>query len=233
MSENLKSDIESNDETIHAESTRLEKRESIANIESKKDSKNKNEVRVDSNGDEIVYKIKPKYYFFNTLTHIIILMLCVILLCVGVFTDIFTALLVKIVWSIFFGFSIYHIYDTLFGMVCFYVTNIGIGFKRRRLFGIQKKFFKFGEVEVSIGEYEIFVLYNHNEIFIAPLYAKGWYRRKNTYRLNFLNFFLNEDEKIYEIWDFIRKKSKIALESKSIDTHSINLNTFFICFIKE
>lgn len=84
-------------------------------------------------------KLNPNIIFFNTLTHIIILVLCVILLCVGVFTDIFTALLVKIVWSIFFGFSIYHIYDTLFGMVCFYVTNIGIGFKRRRLFGIQKK----------------------------------------------------------------------------------------------
>lgn len=58
MSENLKSDVESNDETIHAESTRLEKRESIANIESKKDSKNKNEVRLDSNGNEIVYEVR-------------------------------------------------------------------------------------------------------------------------------------------------------------------------------
>ncbi|WP_238702071.1 hypothetical protein [Helicobacter bilis] len=74
----------------------------------------------------------------------------------------------EIVWSIFFGFSIYHIYNTLFGMVCFYVTNSGIGFERRRLFGIQKKKIKFGEVEVSIGEYEVFVLCNHNEIFIAP-----------------------------------------------------------------
>ena len=194
--------------------------------------KDKENMRLDTDR-EIIWEIKPKYYFLNTLTHIIIFLLCVILLCVGVFTDIFTALLVKIVWSIFFGFSIYHIYNTLFGMVCFYVTNSGIGFERRRLFGIQKKFFKFGEVEVSIGEYEVFALYNHNEIFIAPFNSKGWYRRKNTYRLHFLNFFLSDDKKIYEIWDFIRKKSKIALESKSIDTHSINLNTLFICFVKE
>lgn len=135
--------VKANNDT---ESKKIEStRETITNTEtskseSKKDSKNKNEVRLDFNGDEIVYKIKPKYYFLNTLTHIIILVLCVILLCAGVFTDIFTTLLVKIVWSIFFGFSIYHIYNTLFGMVCFYVTNIGIGFKRRRLFGIQKNF---------------------------------------------------------------------------------------------
>ena len=35
-----------------------QKRESIANIESKKDSKNKNEVRLDSNGNEIVYEVR-------------------------------------------------------------------------------------------------------------------------------------------------------------------------------
>lgn len=210
MSENLKSDRESKNEVIHIDNTKL-----------------------DSNGDEIIWEIKSKYYFFNTFTHTIILALCVILLCVGIFTDIFTALLVKIIWSIFFGFITYHFYDTLFGMVCFYVTNSGVGFERRRLFGIQKKFFKFGEVEVSIGEYQVFVLYNHNEIFIAPLNAKGWYRRKNIYRLHFLNFFLSYDNTIYEIWDFIRKKSKTALESKGISTHSINFNTLFICFTKE
>ena len=189
----------------------------------------------DPNYEEKKYKweIKPKYYFFNTFTHAIILALCVMLLCVGIFTDIFATLLVKIVWSMFFGFVIYHICNTLFGMVCFYVTNNGIGFERRKLFGIQKKFFKFGEVEVNIGEYQVFVLYNHNEIFIAPLNAKGWYRRKNTYRLHFLDFFLSNDKRIYEIWDFIRKKSQMVLESKSIDTHSINFNTLFICFIKE
>lgn len=89
FSKSLKNDRESKHETIQTEFTRLE---------SKRDSKNKkNEVRLDSNGDEIV-------------------------------------------WSIFFGFSIYHIYNTLFGMVCFYVTNSGIGFDRRRLFGIQKNF---------------------------------------------------------------------------------------------
>ena len=58
MSKNLKNDIESKYEAIHTESTRLEKRESIANIESKKDSKNKNEVRLDSNGNEIVYEVR-------------------------------------------------------------------------------------------------------------------------------------------------------------------------------
>lgn len=68
---------------------------------------------------------------------------------------------------------------------------------------------------------------------LPPLIQKVGIGEKNTYRLHFLIFFLNDDEKIYEIWDFIRKKSKIALESKSIDTHSMNLNMFFICFIKE
>ncbi|WP_230845641.1 hypothetical protein [Helicobacter pullorum] len=190
-------------------------------------------ARFDSNNNEVIWEIKPKYYFLNTLTHTIILVFCVILLCVGIFTDIFTTLLAKIVWSIFFGFAIYHICDTLFGMVCFYITNNGIGFERKYLFGIQKKFFKFGEIEVSIGEYQVFVLYNHNEIFIAPLNTKGWYRRKNTYRLHFLNFNLSDDRKIYEMWDFIRKKSKTALESKGIDTNSINFNTLFICFLRK
>ncbi|WP_230197968.1 hypothetical protein, partial [Helicobacter cinaedi] len=227
MSKNLKSNIESK--------KLASKRESITNTESKEinDTKNQENIKLDSKGDEIVYEVKSKYYFFNTFTHIIILALCVILLCIGVFTDIFTTLLVKILWSIFFGFTIYQIYNILFGMVRFYVTNSGIGFERRKLFGIQKKFFKFGEVEVSIGEYQVFVLYNHNEMFIAPFNAKGWYRRKNIYRLHFLNFYLKNDRKIYEIWDFIRTKSKIALESKGIDTQFISFNTLFVCFVEE
>lgn len=227
MSKNLKSNIESK--------KLASKRESITNTESKEinDTKNQENIKLDSKGDEIVYEVKSKYYFFNTFTHIIILALCVILLCIGVFTDVFTTLLVKILWSIFFGFTIYQIYNILFGMVRFYVTNSGIGFERRKLFGIQKKFFKFGEVEVSIGEYQVFVLYNHNEMFIAPFNAKGWYRRKNIYRLHFLNFYLKNDRKIYEIWDFIRTKSKIALESKGIDTQFISFNTLFICFVEE
>ncbi|RDU58904.1 hypothetical protein CQA53_11755, partial [Helicobacter didelphidarum] len=197
------------------------------------DTINKDKIKRDSHGDEIVYEVRHKYYFFNTFTHVVILILCIIFLCVSIFTDIFMTLLFKILWSVFFVFVIYQIYNILFGMVCFYVTDNGIGFERRKLFGIQKRFFKFGEVEVSIGEYQVFALYNHNEIFIAPLSAKGWHRRKNTYRLHFLNSFLNNDKKIYEIWDFIRKKSKTALESKGINAHSINLNTLFICFIKE
>lgn len=65
MSENLKSDRESNNTTKHIESTKL-------------DSANKGEVRLDSNGDEIVYEIwhNPNWWDYFLMS----VFLCLVLL---------------------------------------------------------------------------------------------------------------------------------------------------------
>ncbi|TLD90749.1 hypothetical protein LS80_011540, partial [Helicobacter trogontum] len=71
MSENLKSDRESNDETIHAESTKL-------------DSANKGEVRLDSNGDEIVYEVKHKLSLWDCFMFNVMLFFGVIMIYGGI-----------------------------------------------------------------------------------------------------------------------------------------------------
>ncbi|TLD95088.1 hypothetical protein LS80_009575, partial [Helicobacter trogontum] len=61
MSENLKSDRESNNTTKHIESTKL-------------DSANKGEVRLDSHGDEIVYEVRHRLGISDTIQYIIMFM---------------------------------------------------------------------------------------------------------------------------------------------------------------
>lgn len=110
--------------------------------------------------DAIIFEIKPKYYFINTLTHILMLIFSINILFASIFSDIFRTLPLVgyLLWCIFWCFIIYFNFIILFSKVSFYITNQGIGFERRHWFRTQKKFFKFGEVEVSIGE-KVFIAY--------------------------------------------------------------------------
>lgn len=215
-------ELESSTKAINQDSIKLESKN---NIESKK---------LDSN-DEIVFEVRNKYYTCNTLTHIFMFLLNMILLLCCIESSESIQIFVWLMLLIFLIYSLYLNTTILFNQVHFYITDKGVGFRRRLLCVKQEKFFEFGEVEIHIGEYSVFVLANHIEIFIAPLHLKGWNRRINIHRLHFLNHRLADDENVCKAWKFIRQKTKESLEAKgiNINTLSYSFNEKFICFTKE
>lgn len=137
MSENLKSDRESNNTTKHIESTKL-------------DSANKGEVRLDSHGDEIVYEIWHNPNWWDYFLMSVFFMFGVAVAYSG--TEAF--LLNKIENSLFVTSLVFGIPALLLSFYYlfyahknrFYITTQGIGFERRKWFRMQKRFYRFGEV---------------------------------------------------------------------------------------
>ena len=229
MSRNLKSDIESNNEAIlHTESNKLE---------SKKDSKNKDEVRLDSNGDEIMYEAKHNLTWWDYIMYSLFFLIGIGTTYSGIESflsnEIAEATIMSILGIPFILFSLYPVFYARKNR--FYITTQGIGFERRKWFRMQKGFFKFGEVGATriicfTGSCPIIP---PNVITIFPL---GNIKRKQyipwllkpycIFYLVIWNIYISP--KIYNsvldehyLHNFLIKKTKEALESKGIDTNSL------------
>ena len=231
MSRNLKSDIKSNNEAIlHTESNKLE---------SKKDSKNKDEVRFDENGDEIMYEAKHNPSWWDYFLMSVFFMFGIIIVYDGIESflsneidrSLFITLLVFGIPSALLSF--YYIFYARKNR--FYITTQGIGFERRKWFRMQKGFFKFGEVGflillvptglcpiTPINKITIFPLGNRKGRFVfnwqlnllCSLSLMAW----NTYVSPKL---YNEITEQSYLRDFLIKKTKETLESKGIDTETL------------
>ena len=228
MGENVKSDresssqehIKSTNKIIHLESNKLE---------SKRNIKNKDEMRFDSNGDEIVFEVKYKLGIKDTIQYIIMFMFGVLLIYAGIKGFVLKQIdIVLVTISMLLGIlcvfsSSYRLFYTLKNR--FYVTNNGIGFERRHWFRIQKRFFRFGEVGFAINSLpaplycdagiNIFIVYPMNIIIKPMLFI---YLRDKNYRHYIFCKVLTElyYNDIMEIITFIRKRTKEVLEAKGI-----------------
>ncbi|HEF9209615.1 TPA: hypothetical protein SBV85_001206 [Campylobacter coli] len=214
MGENVKSDRESSSQEHTKSTNKIIHLES--NIESK-NLKNKDEMRFDSNGDEIVYEVRHNVYILDTIFQAFLLLFSIILLCI-----VFNPSGDMIINSLIFLFGLWgvmHYSNILFyrHKNRFYVTNSGIGFERRHWFRIQKRFFKFGEVGLAIFYFG--VTYQNAEIFIIyPLESKPP-KRFNLLPKKYQKITIQTTiykDKMYNLITFIRKRTKEALEAKGI-----------------
>ena len=228
--------LESTNKTTHLESKKLDsiKETTIhtesSKLKSKRDSKNNNEVRFDSNGDEIVYEVRHKLSLWDYFMFGVMLFLGIIMLYVGI-----ENLLSRDLESQVKGIMVILIFGIpLVLMSChrlfytrknrFYVTDSGIGFERRKWFRMQKRFFRFGEVGFAIKD--LSALYFDSSINTFIIYPISI-----TYKLMVFNFLRGKNYKYYTfckvlsefylddikaILVFIRQKTKEALESKGI-----------------
>ena len=211
MSRNLKSDIKSNNEAIlHTESNKLE---------SKKDSKNKDEVRLDSNGDEIMYEERHNVYILDTIFQVFLFLFSVMLLCV-VFYPSEDVIINSLIFLL--GFcGVMRYSNILFyrRKNRIYITTQGIGFERRKWFRMQKGFFKFGEVGLVVFDFgitnendEVFIIYpiGSNPPKRFNLFSSPKKHQKITIQTSICK------DKIYDFVTFIRQKTKETLESQGI-----------------
>ena len=228
MSENLKSDRESNNTTKHIESTKL-------------DSANKGEVRLDSHGDEIVYEVKHKLSLWDCFMFNVMLFFGVIMIYGGI-RDFLLAN--KMDGVMFVMLSILGILFTLVGFYRlfymrknrFYVTNNGIGFEYRHWFVMQKGFFRFGEVGLVLSYFSapayfdtathIFMIHSIGITYKHMALVR--FRDKNYKRYIFCKVMteLYRDD-IKEIITFMRQKTKEALESQGIEISDSELKDKF------
>ena len=198
-------------------------------LESKKDSKNKDEVRLDENGDEIMYEVRYKLNIKDTIQYFIMLMFGILAIYCGIEDflsneiDVVLFIMILLIFGIPFNslglYSLFYMRKNRF-----YVTNSGIGFERRKWFRMQKGFFKFGEVGVAMRHLTPLHFDSSIEIFtfcpinftIKPM-ALARLRDKNYKHYIFcevLTRFYRDDN--IAIFNFIRQKTKEALESQGI-----------------
>lgn len=172
MSENLKSDRESNNTTKHIESTKL-------------DSANKGEVRLDSHGDEIVYEVRHRLGIQDTIQYIIMFMFGIALVYVGIRGFVLADRMDGVMFAMLLGIpcvfsSFYRLFYARKNR--FYVTNNGIGFEYRHWFRIQKGFFRFGEVGIFVyylspplhfdTSKNIFIIYSINITYKPLIFSR-------------------------------------------------------------
>ena len=229
--------LESTNKTTHLESKKLDsiKETTIhtesSKLKSKRDSKNNNEVRFDSHGDEIVYEVRHKLSLWDYFMFGVMLFLGIIMLYVGI-----ENLLSRDLESQVKGIMVILIFGIpLVLMSChrlfytrknrFYVTDSGIGFERRKWFRMQKRFFRFGEVGFALSylpapayfdtPINTFIIHSISITYKPMAFAR--LRDKNYKYYIFCKvlseFYLDD---IKAILVFIRQKTKEALESKGI-----------------
>lgn len=205
---------------------------------SKSNYKNKDNIKLDSNGDEIVYEVRHKLIWLNYI--------------VSVFLSLLGSLLTLGILGVMFdgeiGFNFVSAFFLLIGFVMvlfplkgifyqnknrFYITHQGIGFERRKWFRMQKRFFKFGEVGVIVraAAYVAFIAGNTYFFNIFPLgHKRLHFKGRYFFSVNFWNvYYLSPKlyDKITErcyLHEFLVKKTKEALESQGIDTKILPYN---------
>lgn len=225
MSENLKSDRESNNTTKHIESTKL-------------DSANKGEVRLDSHGDEIMYEVRHRLGIQDTIQYIIMFIFGIMIVYAGIKAFVLQKIDIVII-SMILGIpcglsSFYRLFYARKNR--FYVTNNGIGFEYRHWFRMHKRFFKFGEVGLVLSYFSapayfdtathIFMIHSIGITYKHMALVR--FRDKNYKHYIFCKVLteLYHDD-IKAILVFIRQKTKEALESQGIEISDSELKDKF------
>ena len=114
----------------------------------------------------------------------------------------------------------------------FYITDKGICFERRNWFKMQKRFFAFGEIGVTIGQSSSMNIFSPTYFFnIFPLGQKR-FDFKNRYFFAISSYdktylspkIYNEITEQSYLYDFLVQKTKESLTSKGIDIDSLPYN---------
>ena len=234
----IESKIDSKENTIKPESTKLDStRESIAEsskLESKRDSKNNDEVRLDENGDGIMYEAKHNLTWWDYLIFGIFFPFSCLLAYFGLEFVLTEHHIIPIILELaLLTCPILFIHDVFYKRKNrFYITTQGIGFERRKWFRIQKGFFKFGEVGMCLylGSRKLF--YTQPIAFtIYPLQTQvlsKWYgyviKSKIKYKVVVMMVepsimspkLYNEITEQSFLQDFIIQKTEAALKNQNI-----------------
>lgn len=216
-----------------------------------KSLKNNNEVRLDSNGDEIVYELRHNLSWWDYFMFSIFFPFG----CLATYAGLELALTEKHISYIIFAlmfliFSIWLLHDIFYKYKNrFYVTNNGIGFERRKWFRMQKRFFKFGEVGIiqGIGSRKIFYAQPYPFI-LFPLQTQvlsKWYgyviKSKIKYKIVVMSIgesilspkIYNEISERIFLKDFIMQKTQESCKNQNIEIKSFtHMGRFAIFGVK-
>ncbi|HEH5010828.1 TPA: hypothetical protein SHD04_001849 [Campylobacter coli] len=208
---------------------------------------NNNNIKLDSNGDEIVYEVRHHLTWWDYLMFSIFFPFGCLLVYIGLSME-NIADIVFILISL--TFSIWLLHDLFYKRKNrFYVTNSGIGFECRHWFRMQKRFFKFGEVGIiqGIGSRKIFYAQPYPFI-LFPLQTQvlsKWYgyviKSKIKYKIVVMS--IGESilsPKIYDkiterifLKDFIMQKTQESCKNQNIEIKSFtHMGRFAIFGVK-
>ena len=130
--------------SINTESTKLESSTLKSNyLESKRpnDTKNKDNIKLDTHGDEIMYNVKHRLNISDTIQYIIMFMFGIALVYVGIRGFVLADRMDGVMFAMLLGIpcvfsSFYRLFYARKNR--FYVTNNGIGFEYRHWFVMQR-----------------------------------------------------------------------------------------------
>lgn len=202
-----------------------------------KNIKSANKSELDSQG-EIVFEIKHNLIWWNYCGFIFCILIGIIMVFAAINTiNDYDKLSEKIVVLCFLLLGIFLICLPLKDIFYqtknrFYITDKGIGFERRNWFKMQKRFFIFGEIGVTIGSSSSLNIFSSTYFFyIFPLGHKG-VDFKNRYFFSISSWnktylspkIYNEITEQSFLYDFLVQKTKESLISKDIDIDSLPYN---------
>ena len=200
-------------------------------------TKNINKSALDSQG-EIIFEIKHNLIWWNYCG----LIFCILIGVIMVFSAAnaingYDKLSEKIVALCFLLCGIFLICLPLKDMFYqtknrFYITDKGIGFERRNWFKIQKRFFIFGEIGVTIGQSSSMNIFSPTYFFnIFPLgqkrfdFKNRYFFAISSWNKTYLSQKLhNEITGQSYLYDFLVQKTKQSLMSKGINIDSLPYN---------
>ena len=218
----------------------MQENQPLITIESKKpnETKNKDNIKLDSNGDEIVYEARHRLGISDTIQYIIMFMFSIMIVYAGIEGFILKKIDMMIISMLLGIFGVLLSFYRLFYVRKnrFYVTNNGIGFEYRHWFVMKKGFFRFGEVGLVLSYFSA-PAYFDTATLIFMIYSIGItykhmalvrFRDKNYKRYIFCKVMteLYRDD-IKEIITFMRQKTKEALESQGIEISDSELKDKF------
>lgn len=240
MSENLKSNAETNNEAIHTESKKLDSKRESTNTESKEinDTKNQENIKLDSNG-EIVFEVKYKLSLWDYFMYSIFFPFSCLMVYVGLSMKNIADI---ILFLIFFMLCVVSLNNVFYKRKNrFYVTSNGIGFERKHWFRMQKRFFKFGEVGMAsntkagvkmfVTPQFIFMFFDINAKVIKRKYGFSA-KTKLKYKVSIPHWSFNQDDIFHNYpIQLIKQKTKETLEDQGREIYiysDINL-PFLMC----
>ena len=134
-------------------------------------------IKIDSNNDEIVYEVKYKLGIKDTIQYIVMLFFGIGAIYIGIenillgeLTEQVNGVITLLVFGIPLALmSCYYLFYARRNR--FYITTQGIGFERRHWFVMQKGFFKFGEMgfQIVLAPTGLCPITPINKITIFPL----------------------------------------------------------------
>ncbi|TLD88725.1 MULTISPECIES: hypothetical protein [Helicobacter] len=204
----------------------------------------KQDIRYDEFGEEILYEIRHNVFILDWISYILIFLVSLFILIVfpimisKIFADENPILVLIAVFYSPKSWLIFLLYIAIFYSVIdayrqvfyyrknkIYITNQGIGFERRNWFRIQKGFFRFGEVGLVkyytprpfLERSNCFVYYflNHQAPSKNYRYFNLIFMPKHYHKVFLCDEYMTNQER-EKLLNFIRQKTKEALEFQGI-----------------